>query len=95
VAAGADDYQLAGDEWQLTTAAESLATVVDALDKAGIKAKSNSLAFVPKIKKPLAGRDAQVALNLVEALDDHDDVQNVYADFDISDEELAALEGAG
>ena len=50
--------------------------------------------LVPKIKKPLTGRDAQVALNLAEALDDHDDVQNVYADFDISDEELAKLEGA-
>ncbi len=49
------------------------------------------LAYVPKTKKPLAGRDAQVALNLAEALDDHDDVQNVYADFDISDEELASL----
>jgi YebC/PmpR family DNA-binding regulatory protein len=95
VAAGADDYQLVGDEWQLTTGAESLAIVVEALEKAGIKVKSNSFAFVPKLKKPLAGRDAQVALNLVEALDDHDDVQNVYADFDISDEELAALEGAG
>jgi transcriptional/translational regulatory protein YebC/TACO1 len=46
------------------------------------------------VKKPLAGRDAQVALNLAETLDDHDDVQNVYADFDISDEELANLESA-
>ena len=52
------------------------------------------MASVPKMKKPLAGRDAQVALNLAEALDDHDDVQNVYADFDISDEELANLESA-
>ncbi|HXX67281.1 MAG TPA: YebC/PmpR family DNA-binding transcriptional regulator [Polyangiaceae bacterium] len=95
VGAGADDYQRAGDEWQLTTAADSLAAVVEALEKAGIKVKSSSVASVPKLKKPLAGRDAQVALNLVEALDDHDDVQNVYADFDISDEELAALEGAG
>lgn len=95
VGAGADDYQLAGDEWQLTTGADALGSVVEALEKAGLKVKSSSLAFVPKLKKPLAGRDAQVALNLVEALDDHDDVQNVYADFDISDEELAALEGAG
>ena len=46
------------------------------------------------MKKPLAGRDAQVALNLAEALDDHDDVQNVFADFDISDEELAHLASA-
>jgi YebC/PmpR family DNA-binding regulatory protein len=95
VGAGAEDYTDAGEEWQLTTPPEALATVVDALEKARVKVKSSALAQVPKIKKPLSGRDAQVALHLAEALDDHDDVQNVYADFDVSDEELAALEGAG
>jgi len=95
VGAGAEDYTDAGEEWQLTTPADGLNTVLDALEKGGVKVKSSSLAQVPKVKKPLTGRDAQVALNLVEALDDHDDVQNVYADFDISDEELAALAGAG
>ena len=95
VGAGAEDYTDAGEEWQLTTPADGLNTVLEALEKGGVKVKSSSLAQVPKVKKPLTGRDAQVALNLVEALDDHDDVQNVYADFDISDEELAALEGAG
>ena len=91
VGAGAEDYQNAGDEWHLTTPADALSAVSDALEKAGIKPKSSSLASLPKVKKPLVGRDAQVALNLAEALDDHDDVQNVFADFDISDEELAAL----
>jgi len=95
VAAGAEDYVEAGDEWQLTTPAEALSIILDALEKASIKPKSSSLAHVPKIKKPLTGRDAQLALHLAESLDDHDDVQNVYADFDISDEELAQLEGAG
>ena len=95
VGAGAEDYADAGDEWQLTTPSDRLNVVLDALEKGGLKVKTSSLAYVPKSKKPLAGRDAQVALNLAEALDDHDDVQNVYADFDISDEELAALEGAG
>ncbi|MGA3123320.1 MAG: YebC/PmpR family DNA-binding transcriptional regulator [Polyangiaceae bacterium] len=95
VGAGADDYQNAGDEWHLTTASDALAQVLDALDKGRIKPKSSGIAFVPKIKKPLTGRDAQVALNLAEVLDDHDDVQNVYADFDISDEELATLESSG
>jgi YebC/PmpR family DNA-binding regulatory protein len=94
VGAGAEDYQDAGDEWHLTTPSEVLHPVVDALEKAGIKPKSSSLASVPKVKKPLSGRDAQVALNLAEVLDDHDDVQNVFADFDISDEELATLAGA-
>jgi YebC/PmpR family DNA-binding regulatory protein len=95
VGAGAEDYQNAGEEWQLTTPPDGLGPVLDALEKAAIKAKSSSLAYLPKIKKPLTGRDAQVALNLAETLDDHDDVQNVYADFDISDDELSTLESAG
>jgi YebC/PmpR family DNA-binding regulatory protein len=94
VGAGAEDYQDAGDEWQLTTPPDAVNVIVEALEKAGIKTKSSSIASVPKNKKPISGREAQVALNLAEALDDHDDVQNVYSDFDISDEELAAL-GAG
>jgi YebC/PmpR family DNA-binding regulatory protein len=91
VGAGAEDYQDAGEEWIVTTPPDALAAVTDALEKAGIKPKGSNLAFVPKVKKPITGRDAQVALNMADALDDHDDVQNVYADFDISDEELASL----
>ena len=90
VGAGAEDYAAIADEWHLTTPAESLAAVLDALEKAKIPAKG-SLAFLPKNKKAVAGRDAEVALNLVDALDDHDDVQNVYADFEISDEDMAKL----
>jgi transcriptional/translational regulatory protein YebC/TACO1 len=52
------------------------------------------VAFVPKNKKAVTGRDAEVCLNLVDSLDDHDDVQTVYSDFDISDEELHRLAGA-
>jgi transcriptional/translational regulatory protein YebC/TACO1 len=91
VAAGAEDYQDTGEEWLLTTPPEALGAIVEVLEKASIKPKSSSLGYIPKIKKPVTGRDAQVALNMAEALDDHDDVQNVYADFDISDEELARL----
>jgi transcriptional/translational regulatory protein YebC/TACO1 len=53
--------------------------------------KASQLAYLPKTKKPVTGRDAEVLLHLAEMLDDHDDVQNVYADFDVSDEELAKL----
>jgi YebC/PmpR family DNA-binding regulatory protein len=94
VGAGAEDYQDAGDEWLLTTPPDVLNIVVDALEKGGIKTKSSSLSYLPKVKKPIAGRDAEVALNLVEVLDDHDDVQNVYADFDISEDELTRIQGA-
>lgn len=94
VGAGADDYQDAGEEWTVTCSPESLNAVLEALEKGTIAVKSSGIGFVPKNKKPLAGREAEVALNLAEALDDHDDVQNVYADFDISDEEMARISGA-
>jgi YebC/PmpR family DNA-binding regulatory protein len=92
VGAGADDYAPGDGEWQVTTAPEAMNGVVAALEAAKIAVAGSSLAYLPKTKKPLAGRDAEVAMNLAEALDDHDDVQNVYADFDVSDEELAKLE---
>ncbi len=91
VGAGADDYTDVGEEWQVTASMEMLAKVSEALEASGIKPKSSSPAFLPKTKKELTGRDAEVALNLAEALDDHDDVQNVFADFDVSDEEMAKL----
>ncbi len=90
VGAGADDYEDGGDVWNVTSTPDTLQPVLNALEAAKIPAKGG-LAFFPKTKKQIAGRDAEVALNLVEALDDHDDVQTVYADFDISDEELAKL----
>ena len=91
VGAGAEDYSDAGDEWQLTTPADQLNVVVDALEKAKIAVKSSSIAYLPKTKKMLSGREAEVAVNLAEALDDHDDVQNVFSDFELSEEALAAL----
>jgi YebC/PmpR family DNA-binding regulatory protein len=91
VGGGAEDYSDMGDEWQVTTPPDQLSAVADTLDKAKIAVKGSSLAYIPKNKKPISGRDAEVALNLADALDDHDDVQNVFADFDISDEELARI----
>lgn len=93
VGAGADDYEDGGEEWQITTPPESLAAVTDALEAAKITSKTSSLVYLPKSKKPISGRDAELALQLAEALDDNDDVQNVYADFDISDDELARISG--
>ena len=91
VGAGAEDYTDAGEEWHVTTPVESLVAVQNALDQAKIEVKKASLAYLPKNKKILSGRDAEVALNLAEALDDHDDVQNVFSDFELSEEELAKL----
>ena len=91
VGSGAEDYADDGESWVVTTPSEALQTVLDALETAKIAVKESQLAFVPKNKKLVSGRDAEVLLNLVEILDDHDDVAHVYADFDISDEELAKI----
>ncbi len=91
VGAGAEDYSDAGDEWHIVTPPDGLNVVLESLEKAKVAVKGSSLAYLPKNKKPLTGRDAEVAVNLAEALDDHDDVQNVFADFDIADDELAQM----
>jgi YebC/PmpR family DNA-binding regulatory protein len=91
VGAGAEDYADDGEVWSVTTPPDALNTVLDALEKASIAVKGSSLGYLPKTKKPVSGRDAELLLNLAEVLDDHDDVANVYADFDVSDEELQRL----
>jgi YebC/PmpR family DNA-binding regulatory protein len=91
VGAGADDYSQAGDTWQVVAEVEALDGVSKALEEAKLTVKSSNLQFLPKNKKPVSGRDAELALSLAEMLDDHDDVQNVYVDFDVSDEEMARI----
>ena len=93
VGAGAEDYTDVGDDWELTAPPAALGAVTEALEKAKIAVKSSKVGYVPKTKKPISGRDAEVALNLAEALDDHDDIQNVYSDFDVSDEEMTRIAG--
>jgi transcriptional/translational regulatory protein YebC/TACO1 len=91
--AGADDIEDAGEEWVVTTSAEVVESVREALEGAKLAVKSSQLAMVPKNTAAVAGDDAVAVLKLVDTLDDHDDVQNVWANFDISDEEMAKLEG--
>lgn len=91
VAAGAEDYADEGEVWSLTTPPDAMQPVLDALEAASVSVKASQLAYVPKTKKQVTGGDAELLMNLAEVLDDHDDVQNVYADFDVSDEELAKI----
>jgi YebC/PmpR family DNA-binding regulatory protein len=90
--AGAEDIADDGEEWSVTTPVDSVDAVQKALESAKIAVKSAQLAMVPKNTTPVAGSDAAKVLGLVETLDDHDDVQNVWANFDIPEEELAKLE---
>lgn len=93
VEAGADDYRDEGDVWSVYTPPEQLDSVSTALETAKLPLQESKLAFVPKNKKDVTGRDAEVCLNLLDALDEHDDSQNVFADFDISDEEMERISG--
>jgi YebC/PmpR family DNA-binding regulatory protein len=93
VEAGADDYRDEGDVWTVYTPPEQLDSVSTAFETAKLPMQESKLAFVPKNKKEVAGRDAEVCLNLLDALDEHDDSQNVFADFDISDEEMERISG--
>jgi YebC/PmpR family DNA-binding regulatory protein len=90
--AGADDYRDEGEVWAVYTPVPALDSVTAALEGAKLAVQESKVAYVPKNKKTVTGRDAEVCLNMAEALDDHDDVQNVFSDFDVSEEDLAALE---
>ena len=63
------------------------------LEAAKLAVQSSKINFIAKNKKTVTGRDAEVCLNLANALDDHDDVQNVYFDFDISDADMERIAG--
>lgn len=91
VEAGADDYRDEGEIWAVYTPPNELDRVTAALEAKKLPIQSSKASYVPKNKKAVTGRDAEVCLNLVESLDDHDDVQNVFGDFDLSDEEIARL----
>ncbi len=91
--AGAEDYRNEGEVWVVYTPVEDLFNVVAKFEEAKLPISESKIAYVPKTKKDVSGRDAEVCMNLAEALDDHDDVQNVFSDFDVSDEELARITG--
>ena len=94
VEAGADDYRDEGEIWGVYMPPSDLDRVTAALEAAKVPVQSSKAAYVPKNKKPVSGREAEVCLNLVEALDEQDDVQNVFGDFDLSEEELQRIAAA-
>jgi YebC/PmpR family DNA-binding regulatory protein len=91
--AGADDIADEGDTWRVTSAPTDLHRLRTALDDAGVAVDSSDLTMLPANTVPLeSGEAAKKVLRLVDALDEHDDVQNVYANFDIPDDVLQAVE---
>jgi YebC/PmpR family DNA-binding regulatory protein len=92
--AGAEDLKDDGSAWYVVTPPETLEAVKEALGKAGISPASAEVGMVPQNYIKLTGSQAQQMLKLVEALEEHDDVQHVYANFDIDESEIQAAVGA-
>ena len=89
--AGADDLRQDGDTWEVITAPESLASVQEALEKAKIPMAQAKLAMIPKNTIQVEGASVKGLLKLLDALEEHDDVQNVFSNADIDDKEMEAL----
>ncbi len=89
--AGADDLRDQGGAWEILSAPEAHEAVLQALEKAGIKNESAEIAMVPKNTVKLEGKNAQAMLRLYDALEEHDDVQNVYGNYEIDEAEVEAL----
>jgi YebC/PmpR family DNA-binding regulatory protein len=91
--AGAEDAALDGEVWQVTTAPTELAAVRDALEANGLPVESAELRLVPRSTIGLDEDGARKLLRLIDGLEDLDDVQDVYANFDIPDAVLEAVAG--
>ncbi|MFN2594684.1 MAG: YebC/PmpR family DNA-binding transcriptional regulator [Actinomycetota bacterium] len=89
--AGAEDIRPSDESIEVVTPPEAVTAVGDALESAGIAIESSDVTMIPKTTVPVEGSDAKKLLHLVDALEEMDDVQDVYANFDISDEVLESI----
>lgn len=87
--AGADDLRDDGDTWEVISAPEIHDAILQALAKAKIPTVAAQIAFIPENLIKLEGRNAAALMRLNEGLEDHDDVQNVYTDGDIDEDDEA------
>jgi YebC/PmpR family DNA-binding regulatory protein len=92
--AGAEDLRDDGSAWEVLAPPEAFEGVRDALTKAGIKPDSAEVSLVPQNYVKLTGQPAGQMLRLIEALEEHDDVQRVSANFDIDEKEIQAVMSA-
>lgn len=93
--AGAEDFKSDDKNYEVTTAPQDFEKVKQAIDAKGIKCQDAEVTMIPSSAVKLEGNDAKQLLSLIEALEEHDDVQQVYANFDIPDaimEQIASEE---
>jgi YebC/PmpR family DNA-binding regulatory protein len=87
--AGAEDLREDGSNYEIFTTPDDFEAVVNALQENNIEIAVSNLGYIPQNYVKLEGKQAQQLLRLMEELEDHDDVQNVWANFDIDEEEIA------
>jgi YebC/PmpR family DNA-binding regulatory protein len=93
--AGAEDVHDDSSAWEVITSPEDFDKVRDALTSGGMTPSSGEIGWVPQNYVKLTGAAAQQLLRLMEALEEHDDVQHVYANFDIDEKEIQAAIASG
>ena len=93
LAGGAEDVAEDGSQWQITTEPADFMSLRTALEEAGIGYVSAELTMVPKTTVQPSEKEARQILRMIDQLEDNDDVQDVYANFDISEEVLEAVAG--
>ncbi len=92
-AGGEDEPIDDGENWEILTAPSAYEDMLEAVKKAGITPVSSSVAFIPQSYIKLEGQAANTMIRLMEALEEHDDVQNVHANFDIDQKLLEEVAG--
>jgi len=90
---GGDDLNDDGDSWEILTAPNAFESVLDAVKKSGIEVVHSSLGMVPQNYIKLQGPAASQMIRLLESLEDQDDVQNVYSNFDVDQKQLEEVAG--
>ena len=88
---GAEDLNDEGSSWDIVTAPHDFTSVERALQQAGVPVESSEIALIPTTTVPVDGGDARQVLHLIDALEELDDVQSVYANFDIPENVMASL----
>jgi len=88
IEAGADDMQDEGDVFEIFTSPDAFEAVSEALKAAGVETQAAEISMIPQNYIALTGDDARKMMKLYDALDDNDDVQKVYANFDIDESEM-------
>ena len=87
--AGADDFESDESSYEIYTSPEAFEGVLNAIKSKGIETMTAEVSMIPQTYVKVEGKTAQQVVKLMEALDEHDDVQHVYANFDIEESELA------